>query len=308
MSNLRSDFVNLALSRVGVNAPTGDDEFIRFYNTLTGSSFSVDGTPWCAIFVTFNARSVNIATSIIPTFASCTWSRDKFWIPKNRWKWAGEYTPITGDLIYFNWGSGTRLAKRKLDLNHVGIVEKTVGNTVYTIEGNTKGDSTVYGVRHKTYSLDSNYIMGYGVPDIDAVPTSTIVTSSIITYTQAYQKYLNSYAGISIQVDGSFGPATKNASNKAIQMTLNKDYGANLSVDGSFGPASVSAVKPVYYGSNNTLVMHAQGILYGKQLNPKGLDGSFGPGMLAAIINYQSTNGLVKDGICGPKTWSKLCS
>jgi hypothetical protein len=43
--------------------------------------------------------------------------------------------------------------------DHVGIVERADGTTVYTIEGNTS-DS----VARRSYALDSVKIMGYGVP------------------------------------------------------------------------------------------------------------------------------------------------
>ena len=36
------------------------------------------------------------------------------------------------------------------------------------------------------------------------------------------------------------------------------------------------------------------------------LDGEFGPGTREAVLLFQKKNGLVVDGICGPKTWAKL--
>ena len=35
-------------------------------------------------------------------------------------------------------------------------------------------------------------------------------------------------------------------------------------------------------------------------------DGVFGPNTKAALINYQSANGLVADGIAGPKTFARM--
>ena len=40
-----------------------------------------------------------------------------------------------GDIIFFDWADSN---DGKAD--HVGIVEKVENNTIYTIEGNTKGD------------------------------------------------------------------------------------------------------------------------------------------------------------------------
>lgn len=48
------------------------------------------------------------------------------------------------------------------------------------------------------------------------------------------------------------------------------------------------------------------------KLNGKGaslsVDGSFGPRTLSAVKNFQQANGLVVDGIVGPKTWASLWS
>ncbi len=43
--------------------------------------------------------------------------------------------------------------------DHVGIVEKVVNGTVYTVEGNG-GDA----VKENTYLTGDKYIYGYGVP------------------------------------------------------------------------------------------------------------------------------------------------
>ena len=44
--------------------------------------------------------------------------------------------------------------------NHVGIVEKVENNVVYTIEGNSTDDMC----RQKEYSINSKFILGYGIP------------------------------------------------------------------------------------------------------------------------------------------------
>ena len=64
----------------------------------------------------------------------------------------GSYTPVAGDIIFFDWGNnGT--------IDHVGIVESVSGGTVNTIEGNS-GDK----VARRSYSIGSSNIYGYGVP------------------------------------------------------------------------------------------------------------------------------------------------
>lgn len=58
-----------------------------------------------------------------------------------------------GDIIFFDWDNDK-------DADHVGIVEKTENNTVYTIEGNSSGDTC----RQKSYGINSSVILGYGTP------------------------------------------------------------------------------------------------------------------------------------------------
>ena len=56
------------------------------------------------------------------------------------------------DIIFFDWG-GDGVP------DHVGIVEKTEGGTVYTVEGNS-GDAC----RENSYPVGDARIYGYGVP------------------------------------------------------------------------------------------------------------------------------------------------
>ena len=58
-----------------------------------------------------------------------------------------------GDIIFFDWENDGHS-------DHVGIVERTDGINVYTIEGNTSGDVC----KGNVYSLGSSVICGYGTP------------------------------------------------------------------------------------------------------------------------------------------------
>ena len=71
-----------------------------------------------------------------------------------RGQWAdGSIEPAAGAIIFFDWeGDGIT--------DHVGIVEKCENGTVYTVEGNSIGDSC----RQRTYSIGSSVIYGYGLP------------------------------------------------------------------------------------------------------------------------------------------------
>ena len=67
----------------------------------------------------------------------------------------GDISQKYGDIIFFDWADSN---DGKAD--HVGIVEKIEKGKVYTIEGNSNGDTC----RQKEYSIDSNVILGYGTP------------------------------------------------------------------------------------------------------------------------------------------------
>ena len=69
---------------------------------------------------------------------------------KGKWKSRG-YSPAPGTLIFFDWnGDGTS--------DHVGIVEKIEGSTVYTVEGNSSD-----AVNKRSYDINNGTIMGYGI-------------------------------------------------------------------------------------------------------------------------------------------------
>lgn len=81
----------------------------------------------------------------------------------------------------------------------------------------------------------------------------------------------------------------------------------------NYDGAEVKPVTPDYSkypilkkGSRNSYVTILQKKLVEKGYDPKGIDGIFGPGCLAAVKQFQKDNGLVVDGCVGPKTWATL--
>ena len=132
--------VDIAISQIG---NVGGETYWRWYGF--GSRVA-----WCAIFVSWVADQAGyLDAGIIPRFASCAVGVQWF-TSRGQWKERG-YIPAPGDLIFFDWnGSGTA--------DHVGIVERVEGGHVHTIEGNSS-DS----VRRRSYPLNSNRILGYGV-------------------------------------------------------------------------------------------------------------------------------------------------
>ena len=136
------EIVTVALSQVG---NVGGQPYWSWY----GFSSRVE---WCACFVSWCANECGyIDAGVIPKFAGCVLGSQWF---MERGQWAdGSIEPTAGAIIFFDWeGDGIT--------DHVGIVEKCENGTVYTVEGNSIGDSC----RQRTYSVGSSVIYGYGLP------------------------------------------------------------------------------------------------------------------------------------------------
>ena len=105
---------------------------------------------WCACFVSWCADQAGLIQSgAVPKFSVCTDGKNWFQ-NQGRWQGAGSM-PSPGAIIFFDWEhDGT--------CDHVGIVERCDGTTVYTIEGNS-GDA----VKERSYAISSDSIMGYGM-------------------------------------------------------------------------------------------------------------------------------------------------
>ncbi|MEV0392028.1 peptidoglycan-binding protein [Polymorphospora rubra] len=112
-------------------------------------------------------------------------------------------------------------------------------------------------------------------------------------------QYLLRGRGVSVVVDGYFGPGTASA-------VRTFQSGRGLYVDGLVGPITWTAlILPVQQGSSGDVVRAAQ-----TALNARGasllVDGAFGAVTAAAVRSFQSANGLLADGQVGPLTWSVL--
>lgn len=105
---------------------------------------------WCACFVSWVAHQAKMDAKV-PHTASCQQAVSWF-KSKHKWHSPTNYTPKSGDIIYFNW-SGNRSGVAE----HTGIVDKVTGNTVHTVEGNSSNT-----VRLGTYPKTSKFIYGYG--------------------------------------------------------------------------------------------------------------------------------------------------
>lgn len=135
------DIVAVAISQIG---NIGGEPYWRWYGLSSR-------TEWCAIFVSWCADQCGyIDAGVIPKFA---WVPDAVSWFQARGQWQpGGYTPMPGDIIFFDWESDG-------GANHVGIVEYCENSVVHTVEGNS-GDAC----KRRQYGVGDRKIMGYGLP------------------------------------------------------------------------------------------------------------------------------------------------
>lgn len=161
-ANLLKQFIDNAESHVGEN---GDWTW--------KTSGLGRGQPWCAAFVMAVGKSTasNIIGNIIPqTFGAGDIPRlgtkqgMGTWIPGPH---RGNYNakPQAGDMVLFRYEYSDSDPDEYFS-DHVGIVKEVIGDTVWTIEGNSgNGDNWSSKVCKNSYRLKSNSINGYYRPN-----------------------------------------------------------------------------------------------------------------------------------------------
>lgn len=106
---------------------------------------------WCACFVSWCADQCRyIQSGTIPKFAAV--GNGISWFKSHHQWQTRSYKPSAGDVIFFDWGGDG-------SPDHVGLVEKCDGRTVYTIEGNSSDTC-----RRRSYPVGGRQIYGYGIP------------------------------------------------------------------------------------------------------------------------------------------------
>ena len=163
MGKYASKVVEQAKKWLGYNEADGSHKkIIDVYNSHKplARGYKVKYTDaWCATFVSAVAVQLGY-TDIMPTECSCNkmielYKKLGVWIEnENR-------TPNPGDILFYDWednGIGDNTGRS----DHVGIVEKVVGDTITVIEGNYKNAVTRRNIR-----VNGKNIRGYGVPKYD---------------------------------------------------------------------------------------------------------------------------------------------
>ena len=178
MGKYSKEVVAQALSWLGKNEADGSHrEIIDVYNAHKPLARGYKVTykdAWCATFVSAVAIKLGY-TDIIPTECSCPKMLALFQ-KLGAWNESDSRVPKAGDIIFYDWednGKGDNTGNP----NHVGIVERVVGDTIHVIEGNYCNS-----VKRRYLRVDAKTIRGYGVPKY--------VTEELKTITQIAREVL----------------------------------------------------------------------------------------------------------------------
>lgn len=137
---------------------------------------------WCATTVTAAGMAAGLSDIIL---GECSCSRMiALYQAAGRWQESDAYRPQPGDIIMYDWqdtGAGDNAGAP----DHVGIVEKVVGNIITIIEGN-KGEA----VARRTMAVNGRYIRGYCLPDYASKAESEV--EEIVTYDQ-WKAFMDQY-------------------------------------------------------------------------------------------------------------------
>lgn len=165
----RTDIVNIARSQIGYQEGNSTNQLGG--EVMGSTNFTEYGQwygaqdMWCAMFVSWCANLAGVSQSVIPTHAFTPnglqhfRERDLDYSPEQIM--AGEYTPRSGDLIYFKNG---RNANRT---NHVGLVTGYADGKIYTIEGNVGSAAYTTNdgmVTEKSYPITNDFIVAVCCP------------------------------------------------------------------------------------------------------------------------------------------------
>lgn len=236
-------------------ANAGDENWTKYARDLNKAGYyngNKNGYAWCDVFVDWchwmaadkdpkEAQRVICQTGAYG--AGCVYSSDYY---RAKGRYGKE--PKIGAQIFFG---------KNDDEYHTGIVYSFDNSRVYTIEGNTSGNSGVIdnggGVFKKSYNRNYYEINGYGYPlyeGEDLTPVSTGRQMLSIGDSGAEVKKLQEdlislgYTCGHYGADGDFGDATKNA-------VIAFQRKNNLDDDGIVGPDTYAALDKALANKNS---------------------------------------------------------
>ncbi|MEU1727646.1 CHAP domain-containing protein [Nonomuraea sp. NPDC005692] len=143
-------YIDLLESQLGYSEKAGAyTKFGDWYGKTVEFDADYSAAPWCDMYLSWAAHKLGYQEWI----GQFAWTvRHAEWF-KAQGAWGK--TPKPGAFVFYDW-SGTG----KIDnIDHVGIVTRVEGDTIFTIEGNIDG-----GVA-KRKERDTSKVVGYGYPE-----------------------------------------------------------------------------------------------------------------------------------------------
>lgn len=197
-----------------------------------------------------------------------------------------------------NYLDKDRLSKYSLWIAHYGVNEDKYISQYDMLQYTDTGRINGINANTDINKLYNNSIINGNLPKENNVVAEGIIAT--------VQNTLNQRYGLNINVDNIYGKQTKKALVVGLQTELNNQYNKGLKVDGIFGNKTKNACINIKRGARGNISWLIQAMLYCQGFNPKGLDGIFGYGTEASVVQFQGLHGLSTDGIVGKETFEKM--
>ena len=224
MSKYASKVVDQAKAWLGYNEADGSHKkIIDVYNAHKplARGYKVKYTDaWCATLVSAVAIQLGY-TDIIPTECSCN-KMIELLKKIDSFVEDESVTPKAGWILFYDW-QDSGVGDNQGSSDHVGIVERVVGDTITIIEGNYSNS-----VKRRNIRVNGKTIRGYGVPKYDAETTTTTTTTTKGDYVMEMRNLKKGCKGEDV---------------RALQILLNGRGYSCGNADGDFGSKTDAAVR-----------------------------------------------------------------
>ena len=244
---LRQKVVNIAKDWLGYRESNGSHKpIIDLYNSHKplARGYAVKYTDeWCATFVSAVGIKAGLV-DIMPTECSCSKMISLF-KKLGSWVESDAHTPKPADVCFYDWddsGKGDNIGHPE----HVGLVEKVEGDTIYVIEGNYSNS-----VKRRKIKVNGRYIRGYGTPNYASKEEQAAAPSTPDTPVKDKSPTKEIQINLPTLKEGSEGQAVKDCGEHGDDGEYGKDTRAavehyqeakGLEVDGEAGPDTLSSL------------------------------------------------------------------
>ena len=145
------ELIQIATNEIGTSELPPNSNNVKYNTWYYGTQVSGNAYPWCAVFVSWLFKGTSLCKRTNQCEDMLKWFESKGQIVKS---------PKPGDIVFFKYSTNSRRT------NHVGIVVKSIGGKVTTIEGNTSRTSQDNGGKVMLRERKSN-IVAYARPQYD---------------------------------------------------------------------------------------------------------------------------------------------